>query len=590
MDRQAWIVVILCFIGLFVWQFYYASRYIAPPTESEEVIEEVVDADAPPTSEPAPPVEPPADAPELEPTEPEIEEQTAVLSNEVVEFIFTNRGAGIREAVLYDHMNKEGEPIRLNKLRRLPIGALGFEDPFQEGETIWRMSEQTGAIVFRRTEGPIEITKRYRWPDSEDAAENYVLLLDVQFKNVGEGDVYRSHYFLNVGSATPLRESEWATYTGFDWYREGKFHHVDVNWFGEGRIPLLGIQTRSARPVYSQTNETIIWAAVKNQFYATLITTLNLRADQVQANRFELPREENQRSTRFGIEGLIGLPSLHLEPGDLRRDEFQIYAGPREYQRLVALGNDEAELMHFGMFKWISQFLLNSLNWLYGLTGNYAFAIILLTVCIRLAMWPLQNKATMSMKRMAAIAPKMQELREKYKDDPTRMNQELMGLYKKYKINPFGGCLPMLVQLPIFFGFYWMLATAVELRNNGFLWISDLSQPDTIFTIFGFPVNPLPLLMAGTMLWQMHVTPKTGDTMQRRIMLVLPVIFLIFCYNFASALALYWTVQNLVSIVQLYVTRNQPVPTLEEMTPPTKSQQRRQEKLMKKSKKRRPNT
>jgi YidC/Oxa1 family membrane protein insertase len=121
----------------------------------------------------------------------------------------------------------------------------------------------------------------------------------------------------------------------------------------------------------------------------------------------------------------------------------------------------------------------------------------------------------------------------------------------------------MLIQIPIFFGFYAMLGSAIELRNSSFLWVQDLSQPDTVFRIGGFPVNVLPIVMAGSMIWQMAISPKSGDAMQQRIFYFMPVIFLVFCYNYASGLALYWTTQNLFSIVQLYLTRNKPLPTLE---------------------------
>jgi YidC/Oxa1 family membrane protein insertase len=178
-------------------------------------------------------------------------------------------------------------------------------------------------------------------------------------------------------------------------------------------------------------------------------------------------------------------------------------------------------------------------------------------------LWPVQNKATKEMRKMAALSPKMTEMREKHKDNPQKLNEETMKLYKEYGVNPFSGCLPMLIQIPIFFGFYAMLGTAIELRNSSFFWVVDLSQPDTITHLLGFPINILPLLMAGTMVWQMIITPKTGDAMQQRIFYFMPIIFLVFCYNYASGLALYWTTQNLFSIVQLYFTRNQPLPTLE---------------------------
>jgi YidC/Oxa1 family membrane protein insertase len=121
----------------------------------------------------------------------------------------------------------------------------------------------------------------------------------------------------------------------------------------------------------------------------------------------------------------------------------------------------------------------------------------------------------------------------------------------------------MLIQIPIFFGFYAMLGSAIELRNSSFLWVNDLSQPDTLFRVLGFPINVLPIVMAGSMVWQMAITPKSGDAMQQRIFYFMPIIFLVFCYNYASALALYWTTQNIFSIVQLYMTRNKPLPELE---------------------------
>jgi YidC/Oxa1 family membrane protein insertase len=152
------------------------------------------------------------------------------------------------------------------------------------------------------------------------------------------------------------------------------------------------------------------------------------------------------------------------------------------------------------------------------------------------------------------------------------MNQELMKLYKQYGINPVGGCLPMMIQIPIFFGLFKMLGQAVELRNAKFLWVKDLSQPDTIahLPLLGWPVNIIPLCMAATQIWLMAMTPKTGDPTQRRIMMFTPLIFLFICYNFAAALALYYTAQNLFSILQFYQNKRQPMPTLEKVSPPGK--------------------
>src|SRR5260370_39100503 len=173
--------------------------------------------------------------------------------------------------------------------------------------------------------------------------------------------------------------------------------------------------------------------------------------------------------------------------------------------------------------------LVNS--WLH----DYGLAILALTTIIKLSLWPIQNKANRSMRQMAALAPKMQELREKYKDDPTRMNQEELKLYKQYGINPVGGCLPMLIQIPIFFGLYQMLARAVELRNAKFFWCHDHAQPDTVahLPVLGAPINIIPLCMAATQVWLMQMTPKTGHATQRPVMMFTTLIFSFVCYNLA---------------------------------------------------------
>jgi YidC/Oxa1 family membrane protein insertase len=168
-------------------------------------------------------------------------------------------------------------------------------------------------------------------------------------------------------------------------------------------------------------------------------------------------------------------------------------------------------------------------------------------------------------------------LKEKYKDDPTRMNQEVMKLYKEHGVNPVGGCLPMMIQIPIFFGLFSMLGQAAELRNASFLWVRDLSQPDTIAHIpsLGWPINILPLLMGATNVWLMRMTPKTGDSTQQRVMMFMPLIFLFFCYNFAAALALYYTTQNLFTILQLWHNQRQPAPVLDVPPPPKRGRKGR---------------
>ncbi len=243
--------------------------------------------------------------------------------------------------------------------------------------------------------------------------------------------------------------------------------------------------------------------------------------------------------------------------------------------------------MNYGWFSFVSVPLNNVLNWLHDsifvhIANKWAWglAVIALTILIRICIWPLHNKSTRTMKRMSKLQPLMKDMKEKYKDDPNKLNQETMKLYKEYQVNPMGGCLPMFLQIPIFFGYYKMLQYAVELRGHGFLWVPDLSMPDTLFTIelpfeipflgASLPVNILPILMAVTMVIQMSMTPKTGDKMQQRMMMFMPFMFFFFCYNFASALALYWTTQNIFSIGQTWLTNRLPEPELTKKVKPGK--------------------
>ena len=196
----------------------------------------------------------------------------------------------------------------------------------------------------------------------------------------------------------------------------------------------------------------------------------------------------------------------------------------------------------------------------------------MLTITVRIVIWPLHAKSTHTMKRMAKLQPEMVKIKEKYADDPQKINTETMGLYRKYGINPLGGCLPMFIQIPVFFGFYRMLQYAVELRGQGFLWVHDLSQPDTLCTLhlpFALPllgtvlnINILPVVMAISSFMQIRMTPKTGDAMQQKIIMFMPLMFFVFCYSFASALALYWTTQNIFSIGQTWLMSKVPEPEL----------------------------
>ena len=247
-----------------------------------------------------------------------------------------------------------------------------------------------------------------------------------------------------------------------------------------------------------------------------------------------------------------------LQPNAGASYDYTLYMGPKKLTTLQNVGHDLAHAVDYGWLDLIAKPMLWLLNFFYSFTKNYGIAIILLTILIKLAFWPITQKGMKSMKNMQKLQPKIAKLREKFKDDPAKMNQEMMGLYKTYKINPLGGCLPMLIQIPFFFALYRVLMAAIELRHAPFmLWINDLSMPDRLWLGFDIPfLHGLPvltLLMGASMYLQQKMTPTVADPTQARIMQFLPVIFTFMFLNFASGLVLYWFVNNLLSILQQYL-------------------------------------
>jgi YidC/Oxa1 family membrane protein insertase len=568
MDRTAWIAVTLCVIGLVLWEFYLVKQ---TPRKPVPVTTGPTQASPVPTPSASPSTAPTAVASAIAPKAPEpgpsFPEKIESLRNSDVELRLTNRGGGIKEVVLLNQVAEKGERVVLNSAECAPIGAITDQPSSPELPEFTASRELNSAVRFERTTAEqVTIRKRFFFLKSEEKKDNFVAEMDVDLENRGSQPFQRASYFVALGSAAPIHPKDYPYYTRLVWCIDGKAKGIDVGWFAASG-GFLGINARAARPFYQENIAGAEWVAVSDQFFTTLLAPLTAKANGVWGRHFDIERAPDQKL--LGIEGALGMPGFQLQPGQTYSARFEIYAGPKLYHRLAQLPHNEAEIMDFGMFKIVCQFLLNFMNLLHSWLGNYAAAILALTTIIKLVLWPIQNRANRSMRQMAALSPKMQELKEKYKDDPTRMNQEVMKLYKSYGINPVGGCLPMVIQIPIFFGLYKMLSQAVELRNAKFLWVKDLSQPDTVahLPLLGWPVNIIPLCMAATQIWLMAMTPKTGDATQRRVMMFTPLIFLFICYNFAAALALYYTAQNLFSILQFYQNKNQPVPKLEKVAP-----------------------
>jgi len=562
MDRTAWIVVVLCVMGLVLWELYLAKQ---TPPRSAPVNVLPGRASPTPTIASPTPIAAPEVAPKAAESVPSFPEKIETLRNSDVELHLTNRGGGIKEAVFLKQVAEKGQHVVLNSAESAPIGAI-IEQPSAPALPEFTASTESDSVVqFERTTSEqVTIRKKFFFQQSSEKKDNFVAEMDVDLVNRGAKPYRSAGYFVALGSAAPIHAKDYPSYTRLVWCIDGKAKGIDVGWFGGGG-GFLGMGQRAARPFYQENIAGAEWVAVSNQFYTTLLAPLTAKADAVWGRRFDIQRSPDQKL--LGMDGALGMPAFELQPGQAYSARFEIYAGPKLYHRLAQLSHNEAEVMDFGIFKLVCQFLLNFMNLLHSWLGDYGLAILALTTIIKLTLWPIQNRANRSMRQMAALSPKMQELKDKYKDDPTRMNQEVMKLYKQYGINPVGGCLPMMIQIPIFFGLFKMLGQAVELRNAKFLWVKDLSQPDTVahLPLLGWPINIIPLCMAATQIWLMAMTPKTGDPTQRRVMMFTPLIFLFICYNFAAALALYYTAQNLFSILQFYQNRNQPMPKLEKV-------------------------
>jgi YidC/Oxa1 family membrane protein insertase len=237
---------------------------------------------------------------------------------------------------------------------------------------------------------------------------------------------------------------------------------------------------------------------------------------------------------------------------------FRLYLGPKSADDLKKAEHDLAKALNFGFFDMVAQPLLGLLQFVNGYTHNYGIAVIVLTILIKLLFWPLTHKSYSSMKELQRVQPRIKQIRERFKDNKEELNREMMLLYKTHKVNPLGGCLPMLVQIPVFFALYKALMDSIELRHAPFiLWVKDLSAPDYLLrfppgvSLFGIEgIGPLPLLMGATMVIQQKMTPTTGDPTQAKIMMLMPIFFTFLFISFPSGLVLYWLFNNVLSIVQ----------------------------------------
>src|SRR5258706_5648032 len=494
-----------------------------------------------------------------------VPEETLTITNDNARYTFTSFGGGLKLVELL-HYPETVSALRkkiaqtnnfatLNTDANLPsLAVLG--DERLQGDGVFKLSPIDGGVRAEKALADgLALVKDFK------IGTNYLVSANVRLENRSSQAIALPAQEWVVGTATPVGPEDRGLAVGAIWSNGEKTETVNPAWFAN---KTLGCFPGTPRSEYDGTMTNVTWAAAQNQFFV-LAAMPKDPAQELIVRAVDLPRPAGASGATNGpapqgYQTTMVYPGQTIEPNKSLEREFNLFAGPKEYRTLAKISarfnNNIDWVMGFnGFFGSFAKGLLLAMNWLHSqFTIPYGWLIIVINVIIKVVFWPLTQASTRSMKRMQALQPQIKALQEKYKDEPQKLSQKQLEFWRKNKVNPLGGCLPMLLQIPVFFGFYRMLQSAIELRGAHFLWIGDLSKPDTIFYLpgFDFPVNPMPLIMGVTMLWQSHLQPPSPgmDPAQQKMMRYMPLMMLVFLYNFSSGLALYWTVNNLLTILQ----------------------------------------
>lgn len=486
-------------------------------------------------------------------------EETVTIETAEATFTFTSHGGALKRVQLKHFTetirqrgNITNELVVMNEHGAAAVLAMQAEGAL--GDNVFTLTKTpTNTIVAEKTlPSGLRVVKQF------EPLSNYTVRAQVWIQNTGGQTISFPAHGVNVGSATPAGPQEDPMNSGVFWFNGQKAEHIQQAWFDN---PAFGCFWKRPRPEYDSGVNPVQWAAVHNQFFTlVLVPETNAVASQFKAWRTELPNVAGPSKGQpvRAYSGMIFYPTTNIAANQFVARQFTIYAGPKQEKTLSQLGRRTGEIMDFGFFSPISKVFLRSMNFFHRFMP-YGVAIIVLTIIIKLLFWPLTAASTRSMKRMQLLGPEMAKIKEKYKDDPVKANKKTMEFMREHKINPMNGCWPLLIQMPIFFALFRMIPNAIELRGTPFLWVHDLSRADTLFYIPGldFPFNLLPLLMGVTMFWQARLTPPSPgmDPAQQAMMKYMPLIFLVFLYSQPSGLVLYWTVQNLLTILQTKLTK-----------------------------------
>jgi YidC/Oxa1 family membrane protein insertase len=389
--------------------------------------------------------------------------------------------------------------------------------------------------------------------------ENYMFSVNDEIENKSAGDVALKPYARLFRFGAPKTPSVWIQHEGL------------LGVPGDAGLQEITFYDAAAEPPAKFANKTGGWLGITDKYWASAIIP-----DQKIAYNATLEGEQPKDAGQLPM----FLAEYEAEPtvvaaGSVASVRTQLYAGAKQASIIEKYGEDlgieKFDLMiDWGWFYFLTKPMNHALTWLYGILGNFGFAILALTVIVKLLFYPLANKSYVSMAKMKKLQPQMEALRERYKDDKPRMQQELMQLYQKEKINPAAGCLPILVQIPVFFALYKVLYTSIDMRHAPFVgWIQDLSAPDptSIFNLFGLlpfavpeflQIGVWPIIMGMTMWVQMQLNPPQPDPVQQQIFSWMPLMFTFLLGTFPAGLVIYWAWNNVLSIIQQWhITKQQ---------------------------------
>ena len=522
MDRTGIIVVTLCAILLIFW-YVEQQKYAPPPRPQPQPVNTNTTSGATTATATASTIPPTPNPVSVAVFDTNTPEESLVITNARARYTFTSRGGGLKSVELLDYpetvsprwkkkVAKDGVAT-LNLRAPAPVLAI-LGDASLVGDGNFILTTNADGVRAEKT-----LINGLRLSKEFHLSSNYLVNASVRLENTSDQPLTLPAQEWVIGTATPMGpdDTSYSLNEGAMWFDGAATQDRSVGWFsGSG----FGCFRGTPRSEYLAGSNNVVWAAAHNQFFALMaMTKTNEPAAQIIARPVSLPPFPNVEPVPGmpalqGVQSALIYPAASLAAHQAVERQIVLFAGPKEYRLLARIGDkfqNQADLvMNFGRFSgFFAKALLLAMNWLHDVTRlGYGWTIVLITVIIKVVFWPLTAASTRSMKRMQALAPEMQALKEKYKDDMQKFTQKQWELYRKHKVSPMSGCLPMAIQMPVFFGFFTMIRSAIELRGAHFLWIADLSKPDTLFMIPGtvFPFNLLPLLMGGAMLWQSHLS------------------------------------------------------------------------------------